>query len=291
MDLKKKSLTREMLPLILKIIIGSIIFAAGIQWLFAPVSMVSGGATGVAMIANLLTGIPTGLLIILINIPIFIISFKRYGMKFILLSLIGTLVSSIAIDIMAVWTVEITRDPFLATIFGGLVTGVGLGIVYSTGATTGGMDIVAKLLREKRPYMNYGTFVLILDAIVVAVYAVIFRRIENAMYTVLAVFIYTQIIDLILYGSSQSKLCHIISAQSSEIKGKIVETLNRGVTIIEGRGAYSGEEKQILLCVVKRQQIVEIKNIVKSIDTSAFVIVSNTRDVFGEGFGDISIEK
>ena len=111
------------------------------------------------------------------------------------------------------------------------------------------------------------------------------------MYTVLAVFIYTQIIDLILYGSSQSKLCHIISAQSSEIKGKIVETLNRGVTIIEGRGAYSGEEKQILLCVVKRQQIVEIKNIVKSIDTSAFVIVSNTRDVFGEGFGDISIEK
>lgn len=280
-----------MLPLILKIIIGSIIFAAGIQWLFAPVSMVSGGATGVAMIANLLTGIPTGLLIILINIPIFIISFKRYGMKFILLSLIGTLVSSIAIDIMAVWTVEITRDPFLATIFGGLVTGVGLGIVYSTGATTGGMDIVAKLLREKRPYMNYGTFVLILDAIVVAVYAVIFRRIENAMYTVLAVFIYTQIIDLILYGSSQSKLCHIISAQSSEIKGKIVETLNRGVTIIEGRGAYSGEEKQILLCVVKRQQIVEIKNIVKSIDTSAFVIVSNTRDVFGEGFGDISIEK
>ena len=291
MDLKKKSLTREMLPLILKIIIGSIIFAAGIQWLFAPVSMVSGGATGVAMIANLLTGIPTGLLIILINIPIFIISFKRYGMKFILLSLIGTLVSSIAIDIMAVWTVEITRDPFLATIFGGLVTGVGLGIVYSTGATTGGMDIVAKLLREKRPYMNYGTFVLILDAIVVAVYAVIFRRIENAMYTVLAVFIYTQIIDLILYGSSQSKLCHIISAQSSEIKGKIVETLNRGVTIIEGRGAYSGEEKQILLCVVKRQQIVEIKNIVKSIDTYAFVIVSNTRDVFGEGFGDISIEK
>lgn len=289
--MKKKSLTREMLPLILKIIIGSIIFAAGIQWLFAPVSMVSGGATGVAMIANLLTGIPTGLLIILINIPIFIISFKRYGMKFILLSLIGTLVSSIAIDIMAVWTVEITRDPFLATIFGGLVTGVGLGIVYSTGATTGGMDIVAKLLREKRPYMNYGTFVLILDAIVVAVYAVIFRRIENAMYTVLAVFIYTQIIDLILYGSSQSKLCHIISAQSSEIKGKIVETLNRGVTIIEGRGAYSGEEKQILLCVVKRQQIVEIKNIVKSIDTSAFVIVSNTRDVFGEGFGDISIEK
>lgn len=289
--MRKKSSLLKIFLLILKIVIGSVLFAAGIQWLFAPVSMVSGGITGIAMIINLLTTIPTGLTIIILNVPIFIISFKRYGLRFILLSLIGTFVSSVAIDLISLWQIEITTDPFLAAIFGGLISGAGLGIVYSTGATTGGIDIIAKLLREKRPYMNFGTFVLILDAFVVVLYAVIFRRIENAMYTVLAVYINTQIIDLILYGSSQSKLCHIISEQSNEIKDKIVETLHRGVTIIEAKGAYSGAEKQILLCVVKRQQIVEIKNLVKSIDTSAFVIVSNTRDVFGEGFDNISIEK
>lgn len=276
---------------IIKIVLGSMIYAAGIQWFFAPVGMVSGGLTGVSMIVNFLTGFPTGVLIIILNIPIFIISLKRYGLKFMLFSLVGMLVSSVSIDLMAMWDFAATDDPFLATIFGGLVCGFGLGMIYSTGATSGGMDIVAKLIREKRPYINYGIFVLILDAVVVAAYAVIFQRVEKAMYTVIAVYIYTRVIDLILYGTSQSKLCHIISERSNEIKQEIVNTLHRGVTVIQGKGAYSGQEKQILLCVVKRQQIVEIKRLVKGIDTSAFVIVSDTRDVFGEGFGNISIEK
>lgn len=287
---KKSTLMRSVLN-ILQIILGSFIFAVGIQWFFHPVSMVSGGFTGIAMIFNMLTGFPIGTMIALFNVPVFIIAFKRYGFKFMLNSLIGMIASSIAIDLLSIWDFAVTDDPFLAAIFGGIVCGLGLGLVFATGATTGGMDILVKLIREKKPYINFGTFILALDAVVIAVYAVIFRRLDNAMYTVVSVYIYSRVIDLILYGTSQCKLCHIISERSDEIKVEIGKTLKRGVTVIQGKGAYSGMDKQILLCVVKRQQIIEIRRIVKGIDTSAFVIVSDTRDVFGEGFGNIAIEK
>lgn len=289
--MKKKSPGLQLTIEMIQIIIGSVIYAAGIQWFFSPVSMVSGGITGISMIINMLWKIPTGVMILIFNVPIFIFAFRRYGLKFMLTSLIGMAVSAVAIDIFSLWDIKATSDPFLAAIFGGLVCGIGLGMVYYTGATTGGMDIVAKLIREKKPYINFGSFVLALDAVVIALYAIVFRRFDNAMYTVIAVYIYTRIIDLMLYGSSQCKLCHIISERSDEIKSEIVKSLRRGVTVIQGKGAYSGQDKQILLCVVKRQQIVEIRHIVKSIDTSAFVIVSDTRDVFGSGFSNINVEK
>lgn len=289
--MKKRSPALRAAMELLQIILGSAIYAAGIQWFFHPVQMVSGGVTGIAMIINMLWKLPTGVLVLVMNVPIFIIAFKRYGFKFMLTSLVGMVGSAVFIDIFALWKFEATSDPFLAAIFGGLVCGIGLGIVYYTGATTGGLDIVAKLIREKKPYINFGSFVLALDAVVIAIYAVIFRRFGNAMYTVIAVYIYTRIIDLMLYGTSQSKLCHIISERSDEIKTEIVKQLHRGVTEISGKGAYSGQDKQILLCVVKRQQIVEIRRLVKGIDTSAFVIVSDTRDVFGNGFTNITAEK
>lgn len=289
--MKKKSPGFQLTFEIIQIIVGSAVYAAGIQWFFHPVSMVSGGITGISMIINMLWNIPTGVMILIFNIPIFIFAFKRYGLKFMLTSLVGMAVSAVAIDVFSLWDFEATSDPFLAAIFGGLVCGIGLGMVYYTGATTGGMDIVAKLIREKKPYINFGSFVLALDAVVIGLYAIVFRRFDNAMYTVISVYIYTRIIDLMLYGSSQCKLCHIISERSDEIKSEIVKSLRRGVTVLQGKGAYSGQDKQILLCVVKRQQIVEIRRIVKNIDTSAFVIVSDTRDVFGSGFSNITVEK
>jgi len=243
------------------------------------------------MIINYIWSLPTGTVMFVLNLPLFLIAFKNYGWRFVAGSLLGTFACSLFIDLLSLVRVDITAEPFLASVFGGIITGLGLGIVYATGATTGGTDIIAKLIREKYPYVNFGTMILFLDAAIIAVYALIFRKYENAMYTVIAVYIAARVIDLVLYGSSQSKLCHIISEYSDEIKLAIVEKLNRGVTVLSGKGAYSGQDKQILLCVVKRQQIVEIKKIVKNIDKSAFVIVTDTRDVFGEGFGDISVNK
>lgn len=276
---------------VFKILLGSAIFAAGIQWLYHPASLVSGGVTGIAMIINYLTGLPVGVMILAMNLPLFLVSFKSYGWRFMAGSLLGTVASSIFIDLFALIPYNITAEPFLAAIYGGIITGLGLGIVFTTGSTTGGTDVVAKLIKDKFPYVNFGTMILVLDAVIIAVYALLFRKYDSAMYTIIAVYVAARVIDLVLYGASQSKLCHIISEYSDEIKTAIVEKLNRGVTVLSGKGAYSGQDKQILLCVVKRQQIVEIKKIVKNIDKRAFVIVTDTRDVFGEGFGDISIDK
>ncbi len=276
---------------ILKIMIGAAIYAIGIQWFFRPASMVSGGVTGISMIINLMTKLPVGIGIIILNVPIFIIALKKYGFRFMLSSLLGMISSSVAIDLLSLVPIEITTDPFLAAIYGGIITGLGCGIVYSANATSGGIDVIAKIFREKYPYVNFGTFILALDAVVVTAYALIFRRYDNALYTVVAVFLASKVIDMVLYGTSQSKLCHIISEHSDEIKTAIVGELHRGVTMLKGVGAYSGQDKQILLCVIKRQQIVEIRKIIKGIDQSAFVIVTDTRDVFGKGFGDINSEK
>jgi len=276
---------------IFKIFIGSFIFAVGIQWFYHPAALVSGGVTGIAMIINYMTGAPVGIMLLILNIPLFILALRRYGWRFLAGSLLGTLCSSVAIDLMSLVDVNITTEPLLAAVYGGILDGLGLGIVYSSGATTGGTDVVAKLIREKFPYVNFGTLILALDAVIISAYAIIFQNYENAMYTVIAVYIATRVIDLVLYGTSQSKLCHIISEYSDDIKTVIVEKLNRGVTVLQGKGAYSGQDKQVLLCVVKRQQIVEIKKIVKNIDHRAFVIVTDTRDVFGEGFGNISVDR
>lgn len=276
---------------IIRILLGSAVFAVGIQWFFHPAGLLSGGVTGIAMIVNYLTKAPIGVMLLALNLPLFIIALRKYGLRFMGGSLLGTLASSLFIDLLSLVKISITTEPLLAAIYGGIITGLGLGIVYSTGSTTGGTDILAKFIREKYPYVNFGTMILVLDGVIIAAYALIFGKYENAMYTVIAVYIASRVIDLVLYGSSQSKLCHIISEYSDEIKAAIVDKLNRGVTVLSGKGAYSGQEKQILLCVVKRQQIVEIKKIVKNIDKSAFVIVTDTRDVFGEGFGDISVNK
>lgn len=272
---------------ILKIVLGSAIFAVGIQCFYHPAKLASGGVTGIAMIVNYMSDIPVGITMLVLNIPIFILGLKHYGWRFMIGSLLGLVSSSTIIDLLGTLNFSLTTQPLLAALYGGILAGLGLGIVYTSGATTGGTDIVIKLIRGRYPYINFGTVLLLLDAAIILTYALLFREYEKAMYTVIAVYIEARMIDLVLYGSSQSKLCHIISEYSEEIKTEIVRTLNRGVTVLQGKGAYSGADKQVLLCVVKRQQIVEIKKLVKNIDSRAFVIVTDARDVFGEGFGDI----
>ena len=289
MDRKEQSPLQTLMR-VAKIIIGSVIFGVGIQCFFYPAALLSGGVTGISMIINYLTGWPVGMMMLAINLPLFIISLRNYGWRFLTGSILGTVVCSVSIDLLALTDFSLTSEPLLAAIYGGVITGLGLGIVYTTGSTTGGTDVVAKLMKTRFPYVNFGTLVLMLDAVIISVYALTFGQYDRAMYTVVGVYLSAKVIDLVLYGSSPSKLCYIISEHSEEIKQDIVKTLERGVTVISGKGAYSGQDKQILLCVVKRQQIVEIKGIVKNIDTSAFVIVTDTRDVFGEGFGDITME-
>lgn len=281
---------RECAAAYLKILVGSALYAAGFQFFLYPNAIVTGGVTGVAMIINYFTRFPVGLMTLIINVPLFLYSWKKFGLSFILASLAGTVLSSVMVDLFAMVPFEVTREPLLGAIYGGIIKGFGLGVVYHTGATTGGVDIVAKFLRRKYQHINFSTFILGLDAAVIIAFAVLFRRFDSAMYAIIAMFIASKVIDLVLYGAVNSKVCYIITDRSGEIKDGIVNELHRGVTFLHGEGAWSGREKHVILCVIKQSQIVELKHLVRAVDDKAFVIVSDSREVFGNGFSYIGDE-
>lgn len=269
------------------IVVGTAIFAAGFQFFLYPNSIIVGGVSGIAMIINMLSGLPVGLLTVILNIPLFAIAWKKFGMKFIIGSLVGMLLSSAFIDLFAIFEINPTSDLLLASIIGGAVKGFGLGLVYYVGATTGGVDIVAKFLRRKFSFINFGTLMLIIDCVIIAAFAIIFHKLESAMYAVISLFVVSRTIDLVLYGFDNASVCYIVSRDSEAIAREINESLKRGVTILEGQGAYSHEHKQVLLCVIKRHQIGNIRKLIRSIDEKAFLIVTDAKNVFGNGFEDI----
>ena len=270
-----------------RIVIGTSLYAIGFQYFSYPNGIVTGGLTGIAMILNYLTGFPVGLVSILMNIPLFIIAAKRFGRVFFVSSLIGMLLNSMTIDLFALLPFEVTRQPLLGAIYGGIIMGFGLGVVYSAGATTGGMDIVVKLLRTRYQNFNFGTLMLMPDAVNIVVFALVFAEYESAMYAVICLYICTKVVDLVLYGAVNSKVCYIITDSSDGMKDAVMENLHRGVTFLHGAGGWSGQEKKILLCVIKSRQIVELRKIINDIDPKAFLIISDSREVFGEGFTPI----
>lgn len=271
------------------VLVGSAVYAAGFEFFMFPNSIVSGGVTGIAMIINYFSNLPVGVLTILLNIPLFVFAWRSFGREFMLNSLIGMAVSSAFVDLFAVGGVVVTRDPMLASIIGGAIKGAGLGVIYYVGATTGGIDIVAKILRRRFPQINFGTIVLLLDVVIISAYALILGNYESAMYSVIAMFVVSRVIDLILYGIDNSSLCYIISEKSEQLSAEITSgRLHRGVTILEGKGAYSHQEKQVIMCVIKRTQIGELRRLVRSVDEHAFFVVSDAKNVFGNGFENIS---
>lgn len=274
-----------------KVIIGSALFAAGFQYFLYPCAIAAGGITGVAMIINFLTSMPVGLMVFIINIPLFIFSWNKFGLKFIIKSLFGTVLSSVFLDLFAMIPLEITTEPLLAAVYGGILKGIGLGIVYHAGATTGGVDLIAKFLEHKYPHINFSTFILVLDVLIIIMGAITFRKSDSAMYAIICMFVVAKMIDLVLLGTGDNKVCYIISDCSEELKNVIVNDLDRGVTLLRGAGAWSGKEKNVILCAIKRNQIMKLKSLVKEVDESSFMIVIDSREVFGDGFRYIGNEE
>ena len=270
-----------------RIIIGTVIFSLGFQYLLYPNRIMSGGIMGVSMMINLLTGAPVGVLQMIFNIPMFILAWSKLGRKFMVASLVSLVLCSVVIDLMSLVPFDITHDPLLACVCGGAVKGFGLGVIFSTGASGGGVDIVIKLLRRRYPHINLGTFVLLLDVAVIAVAAVVFGEYENALYAVISIFVVSKVIDFVLYGAATAKYCYIISDESDALRAAIVSRLGRGATMLRGAGAFSGQPKQVMLCVLRQRQIVELRRLVREIDSQAFMIVTDARQVYGRGFGNI----
>ena len=269
----------------LLITLGAAIYAVGFQFFLYPNNITSGGVVGTSMIINQLTGLPVGVMTILLNIPLFIIAWRHFGLEFMIGSLVGMGLSSVLVDVFAGFDLILTDDPMLAAVIGGVVKGTSLGMIYYVGGTTGGLDIVVKILRQKLASVNFGTIMLALDPIIIAVYAMVLGRYESAMYSLIAMYVTTKVVDLVLYGIDNACLCYIISNSTEEITKEIVSgPLHRGVTLLEGRGAYSGAHRDVMMCVIKRQQIGQLKHLVRNVDEKAFFIVTNAKNVFGNGF-------
>ncbi len=283
-----KKFTRQDAKDVVLITAGCAVWAAAFAFLTYPNSIVSGGLTGIAQIINLLTGLPVGVMVIVMNIPLFAVAWKKFGGRFILLSLLGMIFSSLFIDLFSLVPLTLTTDTLLASVYGGLLKGVGSGLVFLTGATTGGSEIGARLLRRKYAYINFGTIYMALDVLVVAAFAVIFRRFDSAMYTVITMFVSSRVVNLLLYGMANSSVCYIITTQPEAIAREVGSQLSRGATLLKGKGAYSGEERDVILCAVKRQQIPALKKIVSAADEHAFVIVTESHEVFGKNFLNIA---
>ena len=273
------------------ITLGSLIFALAFDWFFAVNRVAMGGVTGLAQVINILApGLSVGILAFLLNIPLFLAGWKFIGFHLLASSLFSMAVSSFAIDAIAALHTFAPMDPMLACLCGGALMGFGLGLVFSQGATTGGTDIVARLLKLKFPWLPMGKLVLVPDGVVLCLAALAFGRVEAALYGAVAIFVSGRVMDTVLYGLDTSKVAYIISDRWQELAGILLE-MDRGVTILRGQGAWTGDEKQVLLIAFKQKEIVQIKRAVHEADPRAFMIVCDAHDVLGEGFGNYQKEE
>lgn len=283
---------KKVLKQYLIITIGSIIYAVAFDWFFAPNQVALGGITGLAQVINaVVPALSVGIMTIVMNVPLFLLGWKFIGWHLLTSSLFAMLLSSAAIDAIAAVHTFTSMDPMLAGLCGGALMGLGLGIVFSQGATTGGTDIVARLLKLKFPWLPLGKLMLVPDGVVLTLAAIAFGRVEAALYGAVAIFVSARVMDTVLYGLDTSKVAYIISDNWRRIADVLMEEQERGVTILRGQGAWTGAEKQVLMVAFKQKGIVEIKRTVHELDPQAFMIVCDAHDVLGEEFGDYQQEE
>ena len=283
--MKPKSKVLSLLWSYFMITVASAIYAVGFNWFYVPNDIAFGGITGVGQIINaILPWAPIGTVVIILNIPLFILGWRLYGGHLLLSSLYAMAVSSVFIDLVnSFWTFE-PMDSLLACIFGGILMGASLGLVFQQGATTGGTDLIARLLKLKISWLPMGRLLMATDLVVIVATAIAFGSIYSALYGLVALYIASIVMDRMLYGLDSAKVAYIISDHFKEIADALVNDLDRGVTILQGQGAYSRAEKKVLMCAFKQRQIVSIKRMVKQLDPSAFIIVCDAYEVLGDGF-------
>ena len=273
------------------ITLGAVIYALAFDWFVAPNQIAMGGVTGLAQIVNALVPVlPVGVLSILVNVPLFLAGWRLLGGRLLVSSLYAMAVSSLAIDVIAWMHTCPPMDPILATLCGGAGMGVGLGLVFSQGATTGGTDIIGKLLKLKFPWLPIGKLVMIPDMVVVILAAVVFGTVNAALYGLIQMYLLSKVMDMILYGWDTSRVAYIITDRWEETVQGLLD-MNRGVTLLQGKGAYTGAEKQVLLVAFRQREIVPIKRMLREIDPKAFFIVCDAHESLGEGFGDYQKEE
>ena len=265
---------------------GSFLIALALTVFLVPNRIAAGGVSGLATVIYYITSFPIGITMLIINIPLFLAGLKIMGTSFGMRTIYGIVSLSVFTDLLQPHVVSLTDDLLLASIYGGVVGGIGLGIVFRSRGTTGGTDMIASLINYFTG-ITVGEGLLIADGVVVAL-AGIFFNLEVALYAAVTIFITSQTIDVVQEGLNFKKGVLIISDKADQINQMVVDDLNRGITEFEAKGGYTGDRKKVLLCVISRSEISELKKAVAKIDEDAFVIISNVHEVLGEGFTEIA---
>ncbi len=267
----------------LMVLAGSVIATVGVNLFLVPNMIAAGGVTGLATILIHLFKIPVGVTMLSLNIPLFLIGIKVLGRSFGFKTFFATITLALLIDMTSNMFNPLTNDLLLATIFGGLFAGVGIGLVLKQDASTGGTDLGAKIIHKVIPYFTVGQLLLVIDSCIVLTAAIVFKNYELGLYAAITLFIISRVIDTVIVGVNYTKAVHIISDNSEEIS-RTLNNMNLGVTGLQGKGVYSGKDKNILLCIVRRRDLPHLKTAISQIDNKAFVFVTDVREVLGEGF-------
>ena len=267
------------------VVIGSALFSLSVNMFSVPNGIVQGGLAGISIMINrIFPFIPVGLSVFTLNIPLFIIGYLRLGKGLVLRSIAATIVFTSFIDIGELFIPPYTGDIFLACVFCGVFAGIGLAFILLAGATTGGTEIIAVLIKQQRGDFSVGKLMMFVDLVVLTASYFVFRSLESTMYAVVTLFVTSKLIDLVLVGTGTGKAFIIISKNADFITQKILSEISRGVTVIPAKGGYTNENKQIIFCIVRSSQVSAVKRLVSENDKSAFSFVADIGEVMGQGF-------
>ena len=280
-----KAAKREQLLAWLQIVLGCVIGAAAYPTFLDPGKIAPGGLTGVAMILKHLWGWDIGITSLILNIPLFIVGYKAMGRVFAFRSLAATILFSLMIDLLPLKA--ITVEPILGTLYGGILLGIGLGFILRGGATTGGTDMAARMVHKYLPFLSVGMFLFLIDCIVV-VAAWIFIGSSEALYALICIFVSGKAVDMVMLGLSQNKACFVISDAWEKVSRRLMDEMERGVTQLSAKGAYTGTERPVVLCVLPPQEVSRLKEIVRQEDEKAFMFVTEAHEALGEGFSSLN---
>lgn len=284
---KKKIDVKQEIKRYVFMIIGCFCYSSSLTLFLIPNEIVGGGVSGAASLINIVTGLPAGLFIFLINLPILILGFRLMGWRFILRCFITTATLSLTTELLTLCfkNVElITDDKILAAIYGGILQGVGIGLFIKYETSSGGTELLGRITHKVLPFLTIAAHVAVLDGLVVVLGAVVLKNIENILYALILIFVSAKISDLVVMGFTKSKLCYIVTTKAEEISDYLIQHSPRGVTLVKGEGMYTKTEKGVIMTCVKNNQIASLKSWVKQLDEHAFVIVCEANEVYGQGF-------
>lgn len=266
-------------------LVGSVLFAIGIVCFVNPANLAPGGMSGIAILLNYLWQLPIGLMSVLLNVPLLILSYMFLGRALTFKTIKSLVISSIMVDMVVTELVPVyVGDRMIGAVFGGILMGAGLAVIFLRGSTTGGTDIISFLVRKWYPHIPIGRLMMVVDCVILGVSIVVFGNMEAGLYGLVSLFCCSKVIDSIIYGLDKGSMVTVISEKNDEIAAQIMKELERGVTLLDGKGAYTGNRREVLICAVRKQQYGRLRAIVYENDPSAFMIVSETSEVLGEGF-------